>query len=229
VAAPPAAPTSSGVQELIDRLRDEGVEVGRREAGRIVEEARREAGRIVAEARAEAEALRTRQREETEAERAAAREALTLAARDTVLDLKAEMTSRFASQVRRLVAAELRDPEFLRRLILEVAGRAVPERGEDERTELLLPTEAVGVDDLRARPEEVREGTLTHLVLALSHDMLCEGLELGVREDGGGGAGLRVRLADRDLEIDLTERAVAELLLRHLLPRFRALLEGIVR
>jgi V/A-type H+-transporting ATPase subunit E len=31
------------------------------------------------------------------------------------------------------------------------------------------------------------------------------------------------------LEIDLTDRAVAELLLRHLVPRFRAMMEGIIQ
>jgi hypothetical protein len=33
---------------------------------------------------------------------------------------------------------------------------------------------------------------------------------------------------DEDVQIDLTESAISELLLRHLLPRFRALLRGAV-
>jgi hypothetical protein len=37
-----------------------------------------------------------------------------------------------------------------------------------------------------------------------------------------------VRLVDEDVQIDLTESAISELLLRHMLPRFRALLRGAV-
>ena len=43
-----------------------------------------------------------------------------------------------------------------------------------------------------------------------------------------GGRGIRVRLLDDDLEIDLTDEAIAELLLEHLQPRFRAVLTGMV-
>ena len=42
-------------------------------------------------------------------------------------------------------------------------------------------------------------------------------------------AGLRVRVQDKDVTFDLTEAAVAGLLLQHLQPRFRAILEGIVK
>jgi len=220
-------PTSSGVQALIDRLRDEGVEAGEKEAGRIVAEARERATRILEEARAEAKAERESARAEIEAERKAAQEALTIAARDTVLDLQGEMGRHFAARIRRLVGRELRDPEFLRRLILEVAGRTRPEGGDKERMEILLPQEVVGVEDLRRRPEEVTEGTLTHFVLATSREMLKEGVEIRAGADHE--AGIRIRLLDQDVEIDLTEKAIAALLLRHLLPRFRALLEGIVR
>ena len=52
--------TSEGVQALISRLRDEGVQSGREEAERLVTQAREEAARIVEAARAEAETLRSR-------------------------------------------------------------------------------------------------------------------------------------------------------------------------
>lgn len=219
--------TSSGVQALIDRLRDEGVEAGRKEAERIVAEAHERAAQIVEEARAEAKAQRTQAAAEIEAERKAAQEALSIAARDTVLDLRGEMSQRFAAQIRRLVGRELRDPEFLQRLILEVAGRALPEGRDKARMEILLPSEVIGVEELRRRPEEVEHGTLTDFVLATSRELLEDGIEITSSTEHE--AGIRFRLVEQDVEIDLTEKAVAALLLRHLLPRFRALLEGIVR
>ena len=38
--------------------------------------------------------------------------------------------------------------------------------------------------------------------------------------------GLRIKLKDKDLEIDLTDNAIANVLLRYLLPRYRAIVAG---
>jgi V/A-type H+-transporting ATPase subunit E len=218
---------SSGVQALIDRLREEGVETGRAEADRLVADARDRAAAILADAREEAEAIRAEARDDAAAEKRAADQAMKLAARDTVLSLKQDMAQRFAQEVKRLVTLEMKDRAFLRRLILEVAARTAEEVPEGEPARAVLPREAVGVEELRAKPEEAREGTLAHHVLGLSREMLRAGVELSA--DGEQEAGIRLKLTERDMEIDLTDEAVAALLLRHLLPRFRALLEGIVR
>ncbi len=216
---------SSGVQALIDRLREDGVAAGRREGERIVEDAHARAADIVARAREEADGLLAEAREQAAAERRAAEDALKIAARDTVLALKEDMALRFSAEVKRLVSAEMADRELVRRLVLEVAGRAAPP--PEEPVEVLLPTEIVGVEELRARPDEASRGALAHAVLGLSRDLLRAGVTL--KPDEAGGHGIRLRLTGQDLEIDLTAEAIAELLLRHLLPRFRALLEGIVR
>jgi V/A-type H+-transporting ATPase subunit E len=41
--------------------------------------------------------------------------------------------------------------------------------------------------------------------------------------------GIRLRLVDHDVTLELTDKAVASLILQHLQPRFRALIEGIVK
>jgi V/A-type H+-transporting ATPase subunit E len=41
--------------------------------------------------------------------------------------------------------------------------------------------------------------------------------------------GIRVVLTENDLEIDLSDHAIADMLLQHLQPRFRALMQGIIR
>ncbi|NBC34402.1 MAG: hypothetical protein GVY13_17125 [Alphaproteobacteria bacterium] len=219
--------TSAGVQALIDRLREQGVEPGRREAQRLVDDAQSQARQIVDDARAEAERLREEAREDIRRERQTAHDALRMAARDMVLAVKADMAGQFAAEVRRLVRLELEDRDFLKRLILEIAGKATEPVGKEEPVEVLLPTRVIGVDELRTDPEEASHGTLSRYVLGLSRDMLREGVEL--KPDPAGKAGIRLRLTEEDVVIDLTEETVATLLLRHLLPRFRALLEGIVR
>ena len=43
-------------------------------------------------------------------------------------------------------------------------------------------------------------------------------------DDDGGGA--RVRVKGEDAEVDLSDEAVSALLMKHLLPRFQAILQG---
>ncbi len=224
---PEPNPQASGVQELIQQLKDKGVGAGKKEAEAIVEEAHRKAAQIVAQAKAEAEQQQKKSRAVMEAERKAAEAALQSAYRDTVLRLVSALTSHFEDQVRRLVSRELQEEEVIRKLILEVAGQATPRDLGTQPAEILLPTELVGVEALRAKPEEVREGTLTHFVMEMSGAMLREGIELKPMAENT--PGIRIRLVGQDVEIDLTEHAVADLLLKHLLPRYRAVLEGVIR
>jgi V/A-type H+-transporting ATPase subunit E len=61
-------------------------------------------------------------------------------------------------------------------------------------------------------------------ILALSSDMLREGIELMPSHEVEGGA--RVRLVRDKLEVDLSDRAVARLIAQRIVPRFKAILEG---
>ena len=90
-----------------------------------------------------------------------------------------------------------------------------------------MPETAVGLEELRRDPHELQKGTLTKVVLGLTGDMLREGVSFRVSDDVE--SGIYVRAVDSDVTIDLSDEAVASLLLRHLQPRFRAILEGIVK
>jgi len=61
-------------------------------------------------------------------------------------------------------------------------------------------------------------------VLGISGNMLREGVELIPSSSVPGGA--RVKLVGEDLEIDMTDDAISRLLLKHLLPRYKSILEG---
>lgn len=221
--------TSSGVDGLISRLREEGVGAGRREAERLVREAQAHAREILEKAEASAQARTAKAAAEAEALRRAGQEALNIAARDAVLDLKDRLTRRFADEVAKTVSGAMRDEELLKGMILAVAGRAREEGGLDRSAEVVveLPREAVGLDDLRRNPEELVEGSLTHFAAASAAAMLREGVTLDRAEDDEGG--IRLQLLDRGVSIDLSDRAVARIILSHLQPRFRAMLEGIIR
>ncbi len=222
-----AGKASSGVQELIDRVRNQGIESGREEAQRLVAEAHEQAAHIVREAEERAERIMRDTQDRVESEKRASQDALELAVRDAILALKTEITTHFADRMKRLVSMQMADRDLLNRLVLEVAQRVRPDDLDKHKLGVELLTKVIGVDELRTRHEEVKEGTLTHFVLAASGEMLRDGVELS--EATGRSNGIRVRLSEGDIELDLSDEAVADLLLQHLLPRFRALLEGIVR
>ncbi len=216
-------PQVVGVQELIDRIRSEGVAKGRNEGESLIAAAREEAVKILDAARKEAEQICSAARAEAAHLQKNAEDALRLAARDAVLALNEAIRTDFIAKVRRMVSHTMQDRAFLERLILEVARRAMPEDA-GKSIEVLLPNDLVTYDELKKNPQDVAENSLSRFVLELSGDILREGLTFVPAEDDR--PGLRVQLKDQDVEIDLTDEAVADLLMEHLAPRFRALMEG---
>ena len=216
---------ASGVQELIGRLRDEGVKAGREKSDQVLREAQEQASRIVAQAKAEAEEILNKARSEIETERAAANDSLRVAIRDTELKMEAELKAGFAAHVKRLVSIELSDREFLRQIVLAIAGMAAGDKAcEGQPVEVLLPQDLFETDERETRLTEKGQDRMRHLVLGISGDMLREGVDLKPSEDISGG--IRIRLVGEDLEIDLSDQAISDLLLQNLLPRYQAIVTG---
>lgn len=207
---------SSGVKELIDRIRDEGVHSARAEADRILADAKAQAARIVADAKAEASKIVQEARSTMERDQTATLEALRIAARDTSLELRSALVSAFEEHVRRLVTDVTTDGIVLRDLILVLAGRAAEDLIQNKEAAVLIPAPAA---------EEVSrelESFLRQSAAAISVDVLRDGIELIPSSKVRGGA--RVRLVGEDLEIDLSDEALSEMMLNLLLPRYRKIL-----
>ena len=217
--------TSEGVQALISRLRDEGVQSGREEAERLVTQAREEAARIVEAARAEAETLRSRATSDAAREREAAIAALRLAERDTVLELRQGIAHHFERHVKRLVSRAMLDEGLVRSLVLVLAGHAAHEFLEGREADVLV-ARALFLGEQPDDPalREQADARVRDFILGITGEMLREGVDLMPADELSGG--VRVRLRGDDAELDLSDEAVAELLNRHLLPRFQALLSG---
>jgi len=208
--------TSDGVQRLIDRIRDDGVEAARDKAEQILKDARHEASQIVANAKAEADSLRADAKRDIEDHRTASLDALQLAARDTVLELKAKVVERFEEFLKRLVISATRDEETVRSLVLVVAGHAASEFIQDKELEIRISKALLGEDTLKEEGNRV--------LLALSSDMLREGIQL-IPDDGIEG-GARVQLVKDKLEIDLSDKAISRMIAQNMIPRFRDILKG---
>jgi V/A-type H+-transporting ATPase subunit E len=212
--------TSSGVQELISRIRDEGVQAGKQQAEKALQQARAEAAKILADTKAECQALREKTQADIEAYRTAALESLKLAVRDTVLQLKSKVASAFEGFVRRLVTSATHDEELVKAIVLVLAGHAADEFIKDREIQILVNDAILsGKSDPKLRERSKQT------ILALTSDMLREGIELVPSGEVQGGA--RVRLIKDKLEIDLSEKAVTRMLYQQILPRYRAILEGV--
>lgn len=205
------APTkAAGIENLIDRLKSDGITQGKQEAEAIVADAKRQAMAILDAAREEAAQLVAAAKAEAERTERAGHQALQLAGRDALLRLREAFQLQFENRLSKLVGQSLEDPELLRRMILEVAGKMRPQE-DAGAAEVLLPLAAQGHDPLR------------DYVAGLTAEMLREGVTLGVAPDVD--AGIRVRLVQQDVEIDLSDAALAGFLSRFLVPRFRQIMD----
>ena len=148
-----------------------------------------------------------------------------LAERNAVLELKDYLLETFSGQIGALVNSAMAKDEVLQQMIVEVAGEN--NLRNENNVEVILPRKVIGVDELRANPELVKQGPLLEFVMGQAASMLGEGVTFSV--SGADKNGIGFRLKDKDIEVELTDEAVTAVLLRHLQPRFRALLEGIIK
>jgi len=221
--------TSSGVDALIERLKEQGIAAGQEKAESIVLDAQKRAEWIINEATLEAQLLINDAKAEAEAIKVAAEDALKLATRDAFLKLRDALSGSFRREVMRVVGKKMAEKKFMEKLILTLAGQVRDKTGLDQARHVVihLPEDVAGIDDLHRRTDELQGGALSHFVVDLATDMLRAGVLLEV--SGELNRGLLVKLKDDNIVIDFTDEAVAALLMEHLQPRFHALLEGIIK
>ena len=209
----------AGVQNLVDRIRDQGVLAATEKANKILRDAEAKSAKMLADAKLEVERLRENARIEIESNRAAALEALKLSARDTVLQLKSVVSSAFEVFVQRLVTSATRDEKFIKSIVLVLADHAQKELIGDKEIEIHI-SESILTGETNEKMSERTKQT----ILGLSSEMLREGVELIPSSEIEGGA--RVRLVKDKLEIDLSDKAISKLLYQRILSRFQSILEG---
>ena len=213
------AGTGVGVQNLVDRIRDQGVLAATEKANKIVRDAEAKSAKMLADAKREVEQLREKARIDIESNQAAGLEALKLSARDTMLQLKAKVSSEFEVFVQRLVTSATRDEQFIKSIVLVLASHVEKELIGDKEIQILI-SESI----LTGKPNEKLGIHTKQIILGLSSEMLRAGVELIPSSEIEGGAS--VRLVKDKLEIDLSDKAISRLLYQRILPRFQAILEG---
>ena len=131
--------TTSGVQELIDKLKNQGVAQGEAQADQIIKQAQNEASRIVEIAKAEADRLFAEAKSKIEVEKSSAHESIKVAFRDTELNLRSKFREAFSNYLRRLVSYELQDKEFIKQLVLIIARLKAPLVEQSPKIEIEIP------------------------------------------------------------------------------------------
>jgi V/A-type H+-transporting ATPase subunit E len=112
--------TSSGVESLIERLREQGVSAGQERAENIVLDAQKRAEWIIEEAELEAQQLIVEAKKQSDALRMSGEDALKLATRDALLKLRDTLLGSFSKEVKRVVGQKMEQDAFLERLILQL-------------------------------------------------------------------------------------------------------------
>ncbi len=118
------------VQELINKIKHDGLEAGRQEAARIEAEAQARAKKVVAEAAEEARRIVEVARAEETRLRQAGQAALTQAGRDTLLSLRREIEAMLGRIVRAKLSEALSGDRLAAVIREMVAGSAARQQTE---------------------------------------------------------------------------------------------------
>ena len=126
------------LQELTDKLYEEGLSKGKEEGERILAQAREEAARILDEAREQAEAIKEKASREAAEMKAKVESDLKMASAQTLSATKQDIERLVVAKVSDApVGSALADPDFIKQVILAVAQRFSAQESAD--LSLILP------------------------------------------------------------------------------------------
>lgn len=220
---------SSGVENLIEHLRQDGVQKGQAEAERIVAEAKAHADKELADAKKKADSYFDKKQAEIEAMKTAAEEEIRSVYRDSLLKMKEYLSMQFTQKIQGLVAEAASDKDVLSKMVLEVTHKqSAKTKGKSVKDlAIVMPNEVIGLQELRKDPDLLTKDELGGFAAAATADLLKDGVTIMASEKFK--AGIKVQLVDEKIEIDLSDHALTEMFMEHLQPRFRAILEGAVK
>jgi V/A-type H+-transporting ATPase subunit E len=204
-----------GVQQLIDRLKAEGVQEGKAQADALLTVAKQEAAAIIDAAREEAAAIVREAGRVAEMNEANGKRALSLAARDTSLQLKEQLEREFRGWIRGLVQKQLDTPGFLSQVIRQMAGQCCDAVAESTGDIKIL---IAGSDSEQDGASSELKAFVAGQAAAMFQQGVTVHLEPSIQH------GFRMRLAGKNIEIDMTDEAVTSALMRFLAPKFRQLI-----
>lgn len=195
------------VEELIDRIKKDGVAVAENSASEKIAQAQKEAEQIVQNAKEEADKILKRAKEETQRMEKASEDAIKQAGRNLLLSFKDSITKELSA----LVSAEIStaySKDLLVKLLPEVIKEWVKNTSAQDVSVLLSEKDLKEVE--------------SNLKSALKAE-IAQGLSL--KADSGVSSGFRIGIKDGEAFYDYSAEAVAELFSAYLNPRVSALMK----
>jgi V/A-type H+/Na+-transporting ATPase subunit E len=197
------------LQDIIDKIHDEGVKGAEERARKIVESAEKQAGERIEQARREAEGIIKSARDEAAKHQASGEAALKQASRDLLLSVRTELT--------RLFEAVQRD---------QIGAALSPEKAAPIIAGLIEQWNTAGTDDIEVMVSEKDRDALEQSLQAALSRKLSEGVE--IRPVRGITAGFRIGSKDGSSYYDVTDATLAELLSAYLNPRLGEIMRNAV-
>lgn len=171
------------LQELTDRLYQEGLSKGRKEAELLLENAREEAGKIVEQARKEAESIRSAAEKDAADTRTMVEGDLKMASAQAISALRQQVEDMIiAKAVSKPVNAALSDEGFVKDLILMVVRAFNAANPDGIGLDVILPA-AAQKELVQAFSEEAAR-TLTEGVEIKTAKGLTNGFKIGSKDEG---------------------------------------------
>lgn len=199
------------LQELTQKLYEEGLSKGKQEAGQMIADAKKQAEKIVADAKKQAEELRKQAEKSAEDLKKNTMTELGLAGRQLLGTLKSQIETLIVFKgTSPAVSAANADPEFIKNLLLEIASHW------NGATSSRVDLKAVLPADKQAELETVMASAATK--------NLGEGLE--VTFDNKVKSGFKIGPKDGSYYVSFTDADFQALLGEYLRPQVAGLLFG---
>jgi len=188
------------LQELIDKIKTEGIKSAEQESARVIHDAEKKATEIIAQAHDEASAIVAKANEEVKRFEQTAKDAVAQAGRNTILSLRSRITELFDALI-----AEQTKEAFTPKVLEEAIVSLIKSWSKEQVTNLqvLLPA-----SDLKKLEKQLKSRLAAELK---------KGVELKPFPEIN--AGFRIAMEDGSAYYNFTDQGIAEILSEYLNPK----------
>ena len=194
------------IQQICNALRKETLEPAQAEGEHIIAEAKKRAEQIVNQAKAEAEAYHNEMKKKIDQERAVFKTSLQQAGKQSVEELRQEIESLFREQLLDSLSREMREPELIAKLLTSIVS-AIEKEG--------IQTELTAV---------VPQSTSVEMINQLLTKQVVERLKEQSVTLGKFSGGVQVKLLDKRMTLEVTDKVLCDILSKYLRKDFREMI-----
>jgi V/A-type H+-transporting ATPase subunit E len=194
------------LQELIDKIKTEGIKTAEQESARLLHDAEKKANDIVAKAHDEASAIVAKGQDEIRRFEQTAKDAVTQAGRNTILSLRARITELFDALI-----AEQTKEAFTPKVLEEAIVSLIKSWSKKQVTDLQV---LLSPSDLKKLENQLK-GRLA--------GELKKGVELKPFPEIK--AGFRIAMEDGSAYYNFTDQGIAEILAEYLNPKIAEIVQ----